>query len=332
MKTIALFFGGLSNEAAVSIMSARNIAASLDKRHFRLRLVYWRKSDRRFYLVKGFSSAELKAGRELRIEEFKRSFEVALPITHGRYGEDGILQAIFESQGVKYCGCRVLGSALCMDKGAFKDMMKASGIEQVGYWIIDYKADSASEIAAKMRQIKKMLPGLLFIKPANSGSSVGVSRVSKPTELPSALRLAKQHDSRVIIEKGLAGPREIEVAVLGNSELLVSQPGELALAKDFYDYNDKYTRGEAKPVIPARLSSAQMKRVRELATRAYRLANCQGFARVDFFLSRGRFYLNEINTLPGFTDISMFPMLMAESGLDYKELLRRIINLALLIS
>ncbi len=328
MKTIALFFGGLSNEAAVSIMSARNIATSLDKRHFRLRLVYWRKSDRRFYLVKGFSLAELKAGRELRIEDFKRSFDVAFPITHGRYGEDGTLQAIFESQGVKYCGCRVLGSALCMDKGAFKDMMKASGIEQVGYWIIDYKADGASEIAAKIREAKKMLPGLLFIKPANSGSSVGVSRVSEKQELHSALRLAKRHDSRIIIEEGLAGLREIEVAVLGNSQLLVSRPGELFLAKEFYNYDDKYKLGEAKQVIPAKLSPSQAKQVRELAARAYRLANCQGFARVDFFFSRGRFYLNEINTLPGFTDISMFPMLMADSGLNSRELLKRIISLA----
>jgi len=166
------------------------------------------------------------------------------------------------------------------------------------------------------------------VKPANSGSSVGITKVDRYADLARAVKAARRHDTKVVVEEGFVNPKEVEVGVLGNERLLVSRPGELRLAKDFYDYEDKYKKGEAQAVIPARLSAAQEKEIRRLAAEIYRLTAGQGFARVDFFVAAGKVYINEINTLPGFTDISMFPLLMMKTGLNYTELLNKIIALA----
>ncbi len=328
MKTIALFFGGLGNEAEVSVMSAKNVIKNFDYRRYKLALVYWRKADGRFYLVKDINKLAAGYRKPLAVESFHRLFDVALLMTHGRYGEDGVLQAIMESQKLKYCGCHVLSSALCMDKAALKVLVQTATIPQVRYEVLDLKSQSLKEAAAVKLRIRRSLPLPWYVKPANSGSSVGITKVDKPNLLDRAIKEALKHDTKIVVEEGLVNPREIEVAVLGNEKLIVSRPGELRLAKDFYDYDDKYKLGEAKAVIPAKLGSNQIKTIRQMAEEAYRLAGCQGFARVDFFLARGRIYLNEINTLPGFTDISMYPMLMMDRGLSYREVLNRIIELA----
>lgn len=328
MKTIALFFGGLSNEAEVSIMSAKNVVKNFDYQRYKLKLVYWHKADGRFYLVEDIDKLGARHRKPLMIESFSRLFDVALLMTHGRYGEDGILQAVLEAQRLKYCGCRVLSSALCMDKAALKVLAQAAKMPQVRHEVLDLKSQSAREIAVAKQRIKKSLPLPWYVKPANSGSSVGISKVDKANFLDKAIREALNHDTKVIIEEGLVNPKEIEVAVLGNEKLIISRPGELRLAKDFYDYDDKYKLGQAQAVVPAKLSASQAKTIRQLAEKAYRLAGCQGFARIDFFVSRGKIYFNEINTLPGFTDISMYPMLMMDQRLNYKELLNRIIGLA----
>jgi len=328
MKTIALFFGGLSNEAKVSVMSAKNVVRYFDYRRYKLVLVYWNKKDQNFYLVKDINRIQLEKGNRLNVEDFKKKFEIALLMTHGRYGEDGVLQAILESRKIKYCGCRVLGSALCMDKIAFKTLMKAENIRQVEYDFLDLKAQTPAEIKAAKARIKKNFFFPVYVKPANSGSSVGITKVERLVDLEKAIKEAQRHDSRILIEEGLVNPTEIEVAVLGNNKLIVSRPGQLRLAKDFYNYDDKYKLGEAQVVIPAKIKAEFIKTVRKLAPRIYRLAECQGFARVDFFISRGKIYINEINTLPGFTNISMFPMLMMDQGMTYTQVLNRIIALA----
>jgi len=328
MKTIGLFFGGLSNEHEVSIISAGNVVRNLDYKKYKLVLIYWRKSDGRFYQIKDINKLQPAANKRIRLEDFSDIFDVALLMTHGKYGEDGVLQSLLESQKIKYCGCRVLSSALCMDKGVFKTLMSANNICQVRYGVLDYQACGPAEIRRESQKIKNILKFPLYVKPANSGSSIGITRVAKAAELSPAIKTALKHDHKIVIEEGLNSPKEIEVAVLGNKKLIVSRPGELRLAKDFYDYEDKYKKGEARAVIPAEISSAQIKKIRKMAEQIYRLADCQGFARVDFFIDHGRIYINEINTLPGFTDISMFPMLMMDSGLNYRKILNKIISLA----
>jgi len=328
MKTIGLIFGGLSNEHEVSIISAGKVAANFDYKKYKLALVYWHKQDGCFYRVKDINKLRPAANKKIKLEDFSRIFDIALLMTHGKYGEDGVLQSLLESQKIKYCGCRVLSSALCMDKALFKTVMAANSIRQVRYISVDYKLNSPAEINGSLAQVRRNFKFPLYIKPANSGSSVGITRVTKTSGLSPAIKLALKHDSKIVIEEGLVNPKEIEIAILGNQELLVSKPGELRLTKDFYDYDDKYKNGEAQMVIPADIGAAKIKQVRTMAAKIYRLAGCQGFARVDFFLSHDLLYINEINTLPGFTDISMFPMLMMNAGLSYKEIINRIISLA----
>lgn len=327
MKTIGLFFGGLSNEHDVSVVSAGNVVKNFDYKKYKLALIYWRKQDANFYLVKDIRKLQPAANKRISLEDFSKIFDIALLMTHGKYGEDGVLQSLLESKKIKYCGCRVLSSALCMDKAAFKTLMSANNIRQTRYGVLDYQSYNPEEIKKELARIKNILKFPLYIKPANSGSSIGISRVETAAGLSAAIRAALKHDHKIVIEEGLNSPKEVEVGVLGNKKLIVSRPGELRLAKDFYDYDDKYKKGEAQVIIPAKISEAQIKEVRKMAEHIYRLANCQGFARVDFFLDYRRFYINEINTLPGFTDISMFPMLMMDSGLSYQKIINEIIAL-----
>jgi D-alanine-D-alanine ligase len=177
MLTIALFFGGLGNESEVSIMSARNVIKYFDYQRYRLILIYWCKTDRKFYLVKNLAERETKRRKKIAIENFSSLFDIALLMTHGRYGEDGVLQAILESQKIRYCGARVLSSALCMDKGLFKDLVAAQGWRQVKYAYVDFSRQNASEIKCFKDDIKKQFKWPVYVKPANSGSSVGIQRV-----------------------------------------------------------------------------------------------------------------------------------------------------------
>lgn len=328
MKTIALFFGGLSEEAEVSVMSAKNVVKYFDYRRYKLILIYWHKKDCQFYKVKNINHIAPSAKDRIRIEDFSTLFNVALLMTHGRYGEDGVLQAILESQKIKYCGSRVLSSALCMDKAVFKNLMSAAKIKQVKYIILDYTTMSMAELHAGESEIKKIFRLPLFVKPANSGSSIGITKVEKYSDLAVAIKEAKKYDRKILVEAGIVNPQEIEVAVMGNKKLIISRPGELKLVKDFYDYDAKYKLGEAKVVVPANISRVQAGKIRKIAAQAYRLAGCQGFARVDFFVAKNKIYLSEINTIPGFTDISMFPLLMMNLGMSYQELINKIIKLA----
>ncbi len=327
MKKVALFFGGLGNEAEVSVNSAVNVFKNFDLRRYKLSCVYWHKNGL-FYRVP--DPAHLKTSNKniLLIEDFKRSFDVALPMTHGRFGEDGVLQGIFEAQIIKYCGCRLLASALCMDKAVCKELAAGAKIRQVKFLAFDAALSQKKDLAKFLAAVKKTLCFPVYVKPSNSGSSVGITRVERVSGLAGAIREAFKHDQKILVEEGLISPREIEVAVMGNKELIISRPGEIKPGKDFYDYDDKYKLGQAQAIIPARLSNAQAQAIRNLAEKVYRLCGCAGFARVDFFIHHGQVYFNEINTLPGFTDISMFPMLMIDQGMTYRQLINKIIELS----
>lgn len=336
LKKVALFFGGISNEASVSIMSASNIIDNFDNKKYKLILIYWHK-DGKFYLLQNIDdlSAPLRDKKkknylknQVYIDNFKKYFDIAFLITHGKYGEDGVLQSILESQKIKYTGCKVLSSALCMDKSLFKDYLKNNRINQVKYINIDYNKNSEIEIKNLKNKIKKEFKLPIYIKPSNSGSSVGISRVDNFNKFDLAISLALKHDNKIIIEEGVTNYQEIEIAVMGNKDLIVSAPGELKLLKDFYDYEDKYKLGKTEIVIPAKLDRKSTNQVKGLAEKVYKLCDCSGFVRIDFFVKNKKIYVNEINTLPGFTNISMFPRLIMNSGFTYRQMLNKIIELA----
>lgn len=330
LKKVALFFGGISNEASVSIMSAHNIIDNFDNKRYKLVLIYWHK-DGKFYLLKNIDDLKQKKylKNQVYIDNFKKYFDTAFIITHGKYGEDGVIQSILESQKIKYTGCRVLSSALCMDKSLFKDYLKNNNINQVKYINIDYYKNTKNQVEILKRKIKKEFKLPIYIKPSNSGSSVGISRVDNFSKINSAINIALKHDNKIIIEKGITNYQEIEIAVMGNKDLIVSMPGELKLVKDFYDYDDKYKLGKTELIIPAKLDRKLTNQIKGMAEKVYKLCDCSGFARIDFFVKNKKIYLNEINTLPGFTNISMFPRLIMRSGITYKQMLNKIINLAI---
>jgi D-alanine-D-alanine ligase len=246
--------------------------------------------------------------------------EVVFPVLHGPFGEDGTVQGLLEIADVPYVGSGVLASATCMDKLAFKDRMAVAGLAQV-----DYAGMSEGDDPAALDRLG--LP--VFVKPARLGSSVGISKVSAPEELPAALEAAFAHDPLVIVEAMSSG-LEVECSVLGNDDPLPSEPGEIVFEAEWYDYEAKYTTGGMELVVPARIGPDVRERVRSLAVEAYRRAGCAGLARADFFVeSDGRVLLNELNTMPGFTATSVFAKLFEASGIDYPELVDRLVRLAL---
>ncbi|MCX5830842.1 MAG: D-alanine--D-alanine ligase [Deltaproteobacteria bacterium] len=327
-RTVGLFFGGISNEADISIISAKNIIKYFDYKKYNLVLVYWHKNNQ-FYILKNAEEINsISEKNNINVGDFSRLFDVALPITHGKYGEDGALQGLLEIQKVPYCGCRVLSSSLCMDKAVFKTFLAGYKINQVNFDFIDLRDKTQSDVEKWIAKIKNNFELPVYIKPSNSGSSVGINKVTDFKNLKKAVRDAARHDDKILVEQGLVNPREIEVAVLGNEELTISDPGELVLDGAFYDFDEKYEKNRTQVAIPAKLDSKTKQEIKNLAEKVYHLCDCKGFARVDFFINNNRVYLNEINTLPGFTDISMFPLLMKSAGIYYKNLINIIIKLA----
>ena len=327
-RTVGIFFGGLSNEADISIISAKNIIKYFDNKKYNLVLVYWHKNNQ-FYILKNTEEIkDISEKNKINVGDFSKLFDVALPITHGKYGEDGALQGLLEIQKMPYCGCRVLSSSLCMDKAVFKTFLAGHKINQVNFDFIDLRNKKQSDVEKWIAKIKNNFELPVYIKPSNSGSSVGINKVTDFKNLKKAVKDAARHDDKILAEQGLINPREIEVAVLGNEELTISDPGELVLDGAFYDFDEKYENNRTQVAIPAKLDSKTKQEIKNLAEKAYHLCDCKGFARVDFFINNNKVYLNEINTLPGFTDISMFPMLMKSAGIYYKKLINIIIKLA----
>jgi D-alanine-D-alanine ligase len=308
---VAVLAGGRSSEHEISLASAAAIRAGLEEAgHEPLAVEI------------SPAGAWSSAGEPVPIEPSRGLLgaDAVFPALHGPFGEDGTVQGLLELVDVPYVGAGVLASALCMEKVTFKDVMAHAGIPQVAYRRAPDGVDP-SDLASLG------LP--VFVKPARLGSSVGISKATTPAELQAALEEAWRHDPLAIVE-ALSQGMEVECSVIGNADPVASQPGEIVVNADWYDYEAKYEPGGMELVVPARLDDAVRERVRELAVEVFRRVGCAGLARVDFFVEPGgRVLVNELNTMPGFTPTSVFPKLFAESGLPFPELLDRLVELAL---
>ena len=373
---VGIVFGGRSGEHEVSLRSAASVLAAVDKKKYDVvpigitKTGHWLLADDAQHMLAGgttVTATSLAKGRgahqsalvptahpggtlhvpaaAAKEQSEALGVDVLFPVLHGTFGEDGTIQGLFELAGKAYVGSGVLGSAAGMDKDVMKRLFSAAGLPIVEHVTLLRGAWQKAPRKA-IAEIEASLRYPLFVKPANLGSSVGISKVHDRSELAPAIVLAASYDRKIIIEQGVGGrsaknkpaerARELEVAVLGNDDPKASVVGEIIPAKEFYDYEAKYESDASIPVIPAKLSKAQAKEVREMAIAAFHACDCSGLARVDFLLepeSRsgkpGRLYLNEINTMPGFTSISMYPKLWEASGLKYSDLIDRLIELAL---
>jgi D-alanine-D-alanine ligase len=346
---VGVIFGGRSGEHEVSLVSATSILAALDREKYEVVPIgvtpdgRWISSPKALSLLKEKSGLEHEPERFLVPEPNRQALisaeegsgsplpiDVVVPVIHGTYGEDGTLQGLLELANIPYVGAGVLGSAVGMDKIAQKQIL-----QQAGFPVVKYLHFLSSDCAANPGRISNAiqrhfrLP--VFVKPANTGSSVGISKAHSRKELVTALELAASYDRRIIVEQTVARAREIECAVLGNEKPEASVLGEIIPSNEFYDYEAKYVNGKSQALIPAPLPRVAAEKIRAMATRAFLAIDCAGMARVDFFVTRrsNRIYLNELNTIPGFTSISMYPKLWSASGISYPELLDRLIVLAI---
>jgi D-alanine-D-alanine ligase len=346
---VAVLFGGRSGEHDVSLMSARSLLSVLDARQYAVTQVgitregKWltgADAHKKFAAEKydGLepaivspdpSAAGLFVLRGEKIEKLT-DVDVYFPVLHGTFGEDGALQGLFEMVDAAYVGTGVLGSAVGMDKGIFKDVMIANDIPVVDTLIVT-RAEVERDMEEVIRRAETVSGYPLFTKPANLGSSVGVTKCNNRSDLEEGLREAVLFDRRVLVQRGVQDAREIEVSVLGNDDPRASVAGEILPSREFYSYESKYIDGTSGLVIPAPLPAEVAEQIRAIAVRAYRAIDCSGMARVDFFVERGthHIYLNELNTIPGFTQISMYPKLWEASGIPYPQLVDRLIELAL---
>jgi D-alanine-D-alanine ligase len=357
---VVVLFGGRSGEHEVSLASARGVMGALDPEAYEVLPVGITKTGAWLFdddpmqklLVGGTATEDAATPLEVETELVRggtalatarpatmttgaatlATADVIFPVLHGPFGEDGTVQGLFEIAGIPYVGSGVAGSAVGMDKGIMKALFADAGLPQLPYVVVTrhrWRNEPDTVVAA----VEETLPYPLFVKPANLGSSVGISKCRNSDQLRAALELAAGYDRRVIVEQGLERPREIEVAVLGNDEPQASVAGEIVpLEKyEFYDYESKYSEGQADLLIPAPVSAEAMAEVRGMAVRAFQAIDAAGLSRVDFLLDRetGRFYLNEINTMPGFTPTSMYPKLWEATGIPYDELVSRLVDLAL---
>jgi len=256
-------------------------------------------------------------------------FDVVFPVLHGPYGEDGTVQGLLELANVPYVGSGVAASAAAMDKAIMKELFRSAGLPIVDH-IVVMRTDWRRDPEGVERRVAEEIGFPCFVKPANLGSSVGISKVKEPGDLPAALHLAARYDRKLIVEKSAEGYAEIECSVLGNDDPAASIPGEIVPGAEFYDYQAKYFDDTSQLIIPARLSEEATKRVQAMSIAAFKAIDCAGLARVDFFVhpESETILVNEINTMPGFTRISMYPKLWAASGLDYRSLVNRLIELA----
>ena len=347
--SLAVIFGGVSSEHEVSRMSVTSILENLSNERYEVHMVGITKEGR-WLLYTGpvedilsgaweqgpvtpaFLSPDPSVHGLVALRDGKAEtihVDVIFPALHGKNGEDGTIQGLFQLSGIPYVGCDTESSAICMDKAVTHSLLSSADIEQAHYlWFYADRFDAAPDTIKNKIQARLDFP--VFVKPSNAGSSVGVSKVERPEDLDQAIRKAAREDKKVVVEEGITG-QEVEVAVLGNRDCDASIVGEIGASAQFYDYDDKYINGTSQLYIPAHIPQEVSEKIRQTAVRAYRLLGCSGLARVDFFVTAGdnRVILNEINTLPGFTSISMYPKLWMAMGLSYRELLDKLIELAL---
>lgn len=346
--TVAVIFGGQSSEHEVSCMSATNIISALDYDKYEIIPVgitktgNWRIYHGPTEYIKTGNWLPFSAEAAISPDASKKCLlkmvggkykeipiDVVIPALHGAWGEDGTIQGLLELAQIPYVGCGVLASAVCMDKVYTKLIAKAAKIPMAKYvWCDGRTLDKEKE--KFMKQVERKLGYPCFVKPSNAGSSVGISKAKNREELEKALYLAAHYDRKVIVEEAIEG-REMECAVLGNEDIRVSGVGEILAAAEFYDYDAKYNNVDSRTVIPADIDAESVETMRSIAAKIYRATDAAGLARVDFFVEKdsGRVLFNELNTMPGFTSISMYPMLWEEKGVTKTELMDCLIALAL---
>ncbi|NUM25400.1 MAG: D-alanine--D-alanine ligase [Candidatus Buchananbacteria bacterium] len=353
---VGVIFGGRSGEHEVSIVSAVSVMKALDKKKYQVipigitkegrwisgnQAVYFLKEGMRQLPFKSIfapdptekSLMNIKTSSLKSTSNFKPTMteiDVVFPLVHGTYGEDGKLQGLLEMANIAYVGSEVLGSALAMDKVVQKQLTDLAGLPSVRYdWF--FKKEFKNNRSKIISRLEKKLGYPMFTKPANLGSSVGIGKCHNRKELINGIIDALKYDRKIIVEQGIEDIREIEVSVLGNDKPKASVPGEIISSNEFYDYDAKYVDGKSQAVIPARLPKKTIKEIRLIAEMAFRALNLSGLARVDFLVKKKnhKVYLNEVNTIPGFTSISMYPKLWEASGLSYSKLLDQLIDLAL---
>jgi D-alanine-D-alanine ligase len=351
---IAVLFGGRSGEHEVSLMSARSVLSALDPNKYEITQIgitkegIWVTGENIIETLSKGQAEDKNLSRVViipdqfhhqvwEIQNIKSiwnliqiaNVDVVFPVLHGTFGEDGTLQGLLELADLAYVGAGVTGSAVGMDKGIFKDVMRANNIPTAAS-IIVLRREIEKDIKNVIRLAEGVAPYPLFVKPANLGSSVGITKCNSKSDLGEGLMEAAMYDRRVLVERGV-NAREIEVSVLGNDAPIASIPGEVLPSREFYSYESKYVDGTTGLVIPADLPSGISEKIRQMAVTAYKAIDCSGMARVDFFVEKGsdEIFLNEINTIPGFTSISMYPKLWEASGIPYPKLVDRLVDLAL---
>ena len=346
---LGILYGGRSGEHEVSLMSARSVLSVICRARYDVNAIgitrqgQWLIGKNLWTMMKNESYESLSpvmlqptpenpaiyTVQDGKLRPYV-TLDVAFPVMHGTYSEDGTLQGLLELAGIAYVGAGVLGSSVCMDKGLFKAVMVAKDIPTLPYKVFT-RMEIKENTEACLNAAETIADYPLFTKPANLGSSVGISKCSGRSDLLEGLMQAALYDRRIVVEEGIPNAREIEVSVLGNESPSASIPGEVVPKDIFYTYSEKYINDTAELLIPADLTEKRAEEIQSLAIQAYEATDCAGMARVDFLIDRERdaLYLNEINTIPGFTNISMYPKLWEASGLSYADLIEALINLAL---
>lgn len=347
---VGVIFGGKSSEHDVSKVSGTSVISNLDKEKYNVLPIYIDEQGKWYTYEKDVNDIEIldidsDISKDIKaisnIENILKSVDVVFPVLHGLGGEDGSIQGMFELFDIPYVGCGILASSVGMDKAYTKIIFERAGIKQAKYEYIRKINDKyiyvdknfneeILDINKIVEKINNNLKYPMFIKPSNSGSSVGINKANNIDELKKAIEYAAKFDKKILIEEGLVG-KEVECAVLGNEEVIASCIGEIKPAEDFYTFDAKYKNQESKVLIPAEIPEEMSNQIRKLAIKAFKSIDGKGLSRVDFFANfeTNEIYINEINTLPGFTTISMYPKLFEQVGIKYTDLLDRLIKLAL---
>jgi D-alanine-D-alanine ligase len=339
---IALFFGGRSAEHEVSILSARSIYNAFSKEKYK---IYPIAISKQGYFISPAESEAILFGEQKKVPEINRKnlldqeilnilenkIDLVFPVLHGPYGEDGKIQGFLDTLNIKYVGCDLLASAVGMDKAVMKEIFSYYNIPQSEFRILKKEDVNKQKLPKLFQKLADDLKRPFFIKPANMGSSIGISKVKELSSFKAALKEAFKYDNKLIIESSVEG-REIESAVLGSGDQIqVSAAGEIISTHDFYDYQAKYKDQSTELIIPAEISEANKEKIKELSIRAFKAIGAAGISRLDFFVNEKEniILINEINTMPGFTQFSMYPLLFKEVGMSYMELLDELVNIAL---
>lgn len=347
MINLAVIFGGKSTEHDVSIISGTSVIKNLNKEKYNIFPIYIDREGNWYKYTKNISDIEIiPIGKEItevekidNIIQYLKKMDCIFPLLHGLYGEDGTIQGLFELIEVPYVGCGVLSSSISMDKAYTKVLFDKANINQADYIYakkIDDKYiyidknfnEQICTISDLIKIIEEKLNYPMFIKPSNSGSSVGVTKANNTQKLKEAIKFAEKFDNKILIEQGIDG-REIECAVFGKDNIITSCVGEILSAEEFYSFDSKYKNPESRTQIPANIDKKLSDEIRMLAKKIFKIVDGKGLSRIDFFVEKdtNKIYINEINTMPGFTQISMYPKLFKETGIEYAEILDALIDI-----